>query len=77
MFFIAGTPSNEPSTTSVPVHFTAETLAIAVASAAIGALILGFITGFFCGKKCNKDEDNQVYAATGYQFYDQRQNANR
>ncbi|XP_042210654.1 semaphorin-1A-like isoform X2 [Homarus americanus] len=64
------------STEGVPLHFTAETLAIAVASATIGALILGFITGFFCGKKCNKDEDNQLYADTDYEYFDQRQNAN-
>lgn len=68
---------NLPSTTSVPLQFTAETLAIAVASATIGALILGFITGFFCGKKCNKDEDNQLYADTDYEYFDQRQNPNR
>lgn len=66
-----------PSTKSVPLHFTTETLAIAVASAAIGALILGFITGFFCGKKCNKEEDNQLYAVTDYEYYDQRQTPNR
>ncbi|KAK7083551.1 Sema domain, partial [Halocaridina rubra] len=65
-----------PSSQSIPLHFTAETLAIAVASATIGALILGFITGFFCGKKCNKDEDNQLYADTDYEYFDQRQNAN-
>ena len=68
---------NQPSTTSIPLQFTAETLAIAVASATIGALILGFITGFFCGKKCNKDEDNQLYADTDYEYFDQRQNPNR
>lgn len=61
---------------TVPQQFTAETLAIAVASATIGALILGFITGFFCGKKCNKDEDNQLYADTDYEYFDQRQNPN-
>ncbi|XP_076053695.1 semaphorin 1a [Oratosquilla oratoria] len=65
-----------PSSQSIPLQFTAETLAIAVASATIGALILGFITGFFCGKKCNKDEDNQLYTATDYEYFDQRQNAN-
>ncbi|XP_064109878.1 semaphorin-1A-like isoform X1 [Macrobrachium nipponense] len=68
--------SKMPSSQSIPLHFTAETLAIAVASATIGALILGFITGFFCGKKCNKDEDNQLYADTDYEYFDQRQNAN-
>lgn len=67
---------NLPSTIGVPLQFTAETLAIAVASATIGALILGFITGFFCGKKCNKDEDNQLYADTDYEYFDQRQNPN-
>ncbi|KAK4297403.1 hypothetical protein Pmani_030179 [Petrolisthes manimaculis] len=69
--------SVRPRSTSVPLQFTAETLAIAVASATIGALILGFITGFFCGKKCNKDDDNQLYADTDYEYFDQRQNANR
>lgn len=69
---VAGSPRSE----SIPLQFTAETLAIAVASATIGALILGFITGFFCGKKCNKDEDNQLYADTDYEYFDQRQNAN-
>ena len=72
-----GVSSSIPSTKSVPLHFTTETLAIAVASAAIGALILGFITGFFCGKKCNKEEDNQLYAVTDYEYYDQRQTPNR
>ncbi|XP_018027086.1 semaphorin-1A [Hyalella azteca] len=71
-----GGGSSVSSTKSVPLHFTTETLAIAVASAAIGALILGFITGFFCGKKCNKEEDNQLYAATDYEYYDQRQTPN-
>lgn len=73
----AGDDPSAPTSKSIPPHFTAETLAIAVASAAIGALILGFITGFFCGKKCNKEEDNQLYAVTDYEYYDQRQNANR
>uniref|UniRef100_A0A6A7FXT6 Semaphorin-1A n=3 Tax=Hirondellea gigas TaxID=1518452 RepID=A0A6A7FXT6_9CRUS len=71
-----GHNSSVPSTKSMPLHFTTETLAIAVASAAIGALILGFITGFFCGKKCNKEEDNQLYAVTDYEYYDQRQTPN-
>lgn len=73
----SGDDPNQPVSQSIPLQFTAETLAIAVASAAIGALILGFITGFFCGKKCNKDEDNQLYAVTDYEYYDQRQSANR
>ena len=72
-----GDDPSAPVSTSVPLQFTAETLAIAVASAAIGALILGFITGFFCGKKCNKEEDNQLYAVTDYEYYDQRHNTNR
>ncbi|KAB7507766.1 Semaphorin-1A, partial [Armadillidium nasatum] len=71
-----GDDPSAPISKSIPLQFTAETLAIAVASAAIGALILGFITGFFCGKKCNKEEDNQLYAVTDYEYYDQRQNAN-
>ncbi|MCL4144449.1 UNVERIFIED_CONTAM: hypothetical protein GTU68_014014 [Idotea baltica] len=73
---MAGDDPSAPMSKSIPLQFTAETLAIAVASAAIGALILGFITGFFCGKKCNKEEDNQLYAVTDYEYYDQRQNAN-
>lgn len=75
--FAIGDDPSAPISKSIPLQFTAETLAIAVASAAIGALILGFITGFFCGKKCNKEEDNQLYAVTDYEYYDQRQNANR
>lgn len=77
LIFLSSSDHDITRAQTVPQQFTAETLAIAVASATIGALILGFITGFFCGKKCNKDEDNQLYADTDYEYFDQRQNANR